>query len=62
MAEGNNKLMTKVIMLLLATVIGMAGWYFKALTEEVKGLREDVVRIRIAVEVQAGGDPFAEDP
>ena len=55
---------TKIIGLLLAAMIAMAGWYLQALASEVRELRGDVFEVRmqnyrlaVAMEIGAGGDP-----
>ena len=52
------KLLISVLLAMCVGVAGMVGWWIRDLHGEVKGLRTDVRNLTIAVEVQAGGDPF----
>ena len=45
---------------LLAALLAACAWYLQRVTSQLDTLREDVTRLRIAVEVQAGGNPFEE--
>ena len=58
-----------IAMLSLASVTGaMVGWYINVLTTEVRDLStkmetlsQKVLRLTIALEIQAGGNPFSTE-
>ena len=52
------KILGGLLLTAFVAMIGMAGYWVTELTSEVKGLRKEVTRLAIAVEVQAGGNPF----
>lgn len=54
------KALLAALLALCATIGAMTAWYVRGLATEVSGLREDVTRLSIAVEVQAGGNPWEE--
>ncbi len=55
------KLLATALLAVCAASTGMVGWYISVLTDEVRGLRTEVNRLSVAVEVQAGGNPFAKE-
>lgn len=58
-----------IAMLALASTTGaMVGWYINVLTTEVRDLStqmqtlsQKVLRLTVALEIQAGGNPFKEE-
>jgi len=61
MKDAIVKAVLAALLALCATIGGMVAWYVKVLTDEVASLRGQVTRLSVAVEVQAGGNPFDEE-
>lgn len=55
------KLLVSALLVVCIGSTGMVGWYIKILTDEVRGLRTEVLRLSVAVEVQSGGKPFTQE-
>jgi len=49
----------KILVAAVTLIIGMLGWYLVRLTDRIDDLKGSVDGLKVAVEVQAGGDPFS---
>jgi len=49
--------MTKALLATVGVLVLCVGWFIRGLSDEVADLRQDVLRLTVAVEVSLGGDP-----
>jgi len=50
--------LTKALLATVGVLVACVGWFIVHLDSEVNYLRQEVVRLTVAVEISLGGDPL----